>query len=80
MLISVSICNKLWWIGVSRARFVVRVDLDEEAFEDLRSIKEFLRLKNYSEVIRYLIGEKAREIRELEKREAVTAVTSEEAG
>ena len=64
---------------MSRARFVVRVDLDEEAFEDLRSIKEFLRLKNYSEVIRYLIGEKAREIRELEKREeTVTAVTSEE--
>ena len=64
---------------MSRARFVVRVDLDEEAFEDLRSIKEFLRLKNYSEVIRYLIGEKARELRELEKREeTVTAVTSEE--
>jgi len=66
---------------MSRARFVVRVDLDEEAFEDLRSIKEFLRLKNYSEVIRYLIGEKAREIKGLEKREeTVTAVTSEEAG
>jgi len=63
---------------MSRARFVVRVDLDREMFEDLRSIKEFLRLKNYSEVIRYLIGEKAREIRELEKREAVAAVTSEE--
>ena len=64
---------------MSRARFVVRVDLDEEAFEDLRSIKEFLRLKNYSEVIRYLIGKTAREIRELEKREVVTPVTSEEA-
>ena len=65
---------------MSRARFVVRVDLDREMFEDLRSIKEFLRLKNYSEVIRYLIGEKAREIRELEKRgETVTAMTSEEA-
>jgi len=63
---------------MSRARFVVRVDLDREMFEDLRSIKEFLRLKNYSGVIRYLIGEKAREIRELEKREAVAAVTSEE--
>ena len=65
---------------MSRVRSVVRirVDLDREAFEDLRSIKEFLRLKNYSEVIRYLIGEKAREIRELEKREAVAAVTSEE--
>ena len=63
---------------MSRARFVVRVDLDEEAFEDLRSIKEFLRLKNYSEVIRYLIGKTAREIRELEKREVVTPVTSEE--
>ena len=63
---------------MSRARFVVLVDLDREMFEDLRSIKEFLRLKNYSGVIRYLIGEKAREIRELEKREAVAAVTSEE--
>ena len=63
---------------MSRARFVVRVDLDREMFEDLRSIKEFLRLKNYSEVIRYLIGEKARQIRELKKQEAVTAVTSEE--
>jgi len=63
---------------MSRVRFVVRVDLDQEAFEDLRSIKEFLRLKNYSEVIRYLIGEKAREIKELEKREGVTPVTAEE--
>jgi len=64
---------------MSRARFVVRVDLDREMFEDLMKVKEFLRLKNYSEVIRYLIGEKAREIRELEKREeTVTAVTSEE--
>ena len=61
---------------MSRAKFIVRVDLDSDAFEDLRSIKEFLRLKNYSEVIRYLIGEKAREIRELEKRQAM--ITSEE--
>ena len=66
---------------MSRVRFVVRVDLDREMFEDLMTIKNWLRLKNYSEVIRYLIGEKAREIKELEKREeTVTAVTSEEAG
>ena len=66
---------------MSRVRFVVRVDLDREMFEDLMKVKNWLRLKNYSEVIRYLIGEKAREIKELEKREeAVTAVTSEEAG
>lgn len=66
---------------MSRARFVVRVDLDREMFEDLMKVKNWLRLKNYSEVIRYLIGEKARELRELEKREeTVTAVTSEEAG
>ena len=64
---------------MSRARFVVRVDLDREMFEDLMKVKNWLRLKNYSEVIRYLIGEKARELRELEKREeTVTAVTSEE--
>ena len=64
---------------MSRARFVVRVDLDREMFEDLMKVKNWLRLKNYSEVIRYLIGEKAREIKELEKREeTVTAVTSEE--
>jgi len=64
---------------MSRVRFVVRVDLDREMFEDLMKVKNWLRLKNYSEVIRYLIGEKAREIKELEKREeAVTAVTSEE--
>ena len=66
---------------MSRARFVVRVDLDREMFEDLMKVKNWLRLKNYSEVIRYLIGEKARELRELEKREeTVTAVTSEEVG
>jgi len=66
---------------MSRVRFVGRVDLDREMFEDLMKVKNWLRLKNYSEVIRYLIGEKAREIKELEKREeAVTAVTSEEAG
>ena len=64
---------------MSRVRFVVRVDLDREMFEDLMKVKNWLRLKNYSEVIRYLIGEKARELRELEKREeTVTAVTSEE--
>ena len=58
---------------------MVRVDLDREMFEDLMKVKNWLRLKNYSEVIRYLIGEKARELRELEKREeTVTAVTSEE--
>jgi len=64
---------------MSRVRFVVRVDLDREMFEDLMKVKNWLRLKNYSEVIRYLIGEKAREIKELEKKELdVTAVTSEE--
>jgi len=67
---------------MSRVRSVVRirVDLDREAFEDLRSIKEFLRLKNYSEVIRYLIGEKAREIRGVKQLKDldVTAMTSEE--
>jgi len=64
---------------MSRVRFVVRVDLDREMFEDLMKVKNWLRLKNYSEVIRYLIGEKARELRELEKREeTVTAMTSEE--
>ena len=64
---------------MSRARFVVRVDLDREMFEDLMKVKNWLRLKNYSEVIRYLIGKTAREIRELEKREeTVTAMTSEE--
>ena len=58
---------------------MVRVDLDREMFEDLMTIKNWLRLKNYSEVIRYLIGEKAREIKEFEKREeTVTAMTSEE--
>ena len=65
---------------MSRARFVVRVDLDREMFEDLMKVKEFLRLKNYSEVIRYLIGEKAREIRGVKqlKELDVTAMTSEE--
>ena len=73
------IYDKSFQFGMSRVRFVVRVDLDREMFEDLMKVKNWLRLKNYSEVIRYLIGEKARELRELEKREeTVTAVTSEE--
>ena len=64
---------------MSRARYAIKVELDQDGFEDLCHVKEWLRLKNYSEVIRYLIGEKARELRELEKREeTVTAVTSEE--
>ena len=58
---------------------MVRVDLDREMFEDLMKVKNWLRLKNYSEVLRHLIREKAREIKELEKKELdVTAVTSEE--
>jgi len=63
---------------VSRARYAIKVELDQDGFKDLCHVKEWLGLKNYSEVLRHLIREKAREIKELEKREAVTAVTSEE--
>jgi len=64
---------------VSRARYAIKVELDQDGFEDLCHVKEWLGLKNYSEVLRHLIREKAREIKELEKKELdVTAVTSEE--
>ena len=72
------IYDKSFQFGMNRARYSIRVELDPKAFKDLCHVKEWLGLKNYSEVLRHLIREKAREIRELEKREAVTAVTSEE--
>ena len=72
------IYDKSFQFGMNRARYAIRVELDPKAFKDLCHVKEWLGLKNYSEVLRHLIREKAREIRELEKREAVTAVTSEE--
>ena len=65
---------------MSRVRVSIRVDLDSEGFRDLELVKEFLRLKNYSEVLRYLIGEKAREIKALQAEENVTPVTAEEVG
>ena len=65
--------------GMNRARYAIRVELDSKGFKDLCHVKEWLGLKNYSEVLRHLIREKAREIKELEKREeTVTAMTSEE--
>ena len=64
---------------MSRARYAIKVELDQDGFKDLCHVKEWLGLKNYSEVLRHLIREKAREIKELEKREeTVTAMTSEE--
>ena len=63
---------------MSRVKYAIKVELDREGFQDLQAVKEWLGLKNYSEVLRHLIREKAREIKELQKREAVTAVTSEE--
>ena len=72
------IYDKSFQFGMNRARYAIRVELDPKAFKDLCHVKEWLGLKNYSEVLRHLIREKAREIKELEKREAVTAVTSEE--
>ena len=64
---------------MSRVKYAIKVELDREGFQDLQAVKEWLGLKNYSEVLRHLIREKAREIRELEKRaETVTAMTSEE--
>ena len=72
------IYDKSFQFGMNRARYAIRVELDPKAFKDLCHVKEWLGLKNYSEVLRHLIREKAREIRELEKREVVTPVTSEE--
>ena len=72
------IYDKSFQFGMNRARYAIRVELDPKAFKDLCHVKEWLGLKNYSEVLRHLIREKAREIKELEKQEAVTAVTSEE--
>ena len=64
---------------MSRVKYAIKVELDREGFQDLQAVKEWLGLKNYSEVLRHLIREKAREIKELEKRaETVTAMTSEE--
>ena len=73
------IYDKSFQFGMNRARYAIRVELDPKAFKDLCHVKEWLGLKNYSEVLRHLIREKAREIKELEKREeTVTAMTSEE--
>ena len=74
------IYDKSFQFGMNRARYAIRVELDPKAFKDLCHVKEWLGLKNYSEVIRYLIGEKAREIRGVKqlKELDVTAMTSEE--
>lgn len=60
---------------MSHVRVVVRVDLDSEGYDDLIAVRNYLGLKNYSEFIRYLIREKAREIK---IEEHVTPVTTEE--
>ena len=56
---------------------ILRVDLDQELARDLETVKIHLGLKNDSEVIRYLIREKARELRRAEN---VTPVTTEVEG
>ena len=56
---------------------ILRVDLDPELAKDLETVRGHLGLKNDSEVIRYLIREKARELRRAEN---VTPVTAEVEG
>ena len=65
---------------MSRVKYAIKVELDREGFQDLQAVKEWLGLKNYSEVLRHLIREKAREIRGVKqlKELDVTAMTSEE--
>jgi len=50
---------------------ILRVDLEPDLAEDLEKVRKHLGLRNESEVIRFLIREKAREI------QPVTPVTAE---
>ena len=61
---------------VERVRSI-RVELDEKGAEDLELVRRHLGLRNDSEVFRYLLREKARELRRAEN---VTPVTAEVEG
>ena len=58
---------------VERVRSI-RVELDEKGAEDLELVRKHLGLRNDSEVFRYLLREKARELRRAENVTPVTEV------
>ena len=60
------------------SRKLVQVELDSTGIEDLELIRRDLGLKNYSEVLRHLIRNRAKEIRERRQLQNVTPVTAGE--
>ena len=62
------------------SRKLVQVELDSTGIEDLELIRRDLGLKNYSEVLRHLIRNRAKEIRERRQLQNVTPVTTEVEG